>query len=825
MSNPNIHVTQNVGENKGTVIGVQVTYQGEPVTIPSEEEIQLHRAELTQIENYNRWADEFYIHEEGKVLPLFASPYEDDTGRKREDLLQTIRAHDRLLVLGEPGMGKTVAMERIVWETAQADEPVVPIFVPLLYFQGTDLAESIRIALNETRRLAFDNLKSVRAFLRETKCLILFDGLNEVPGKQREQVVGAIANLMREYPEHRYVVTSRSQDELWRKLRSSELIQDAVVVQNISDEQAQGYLEAHLGRQTGQALYNQLDDSLKALARTPLLLKLIKDACQGSDKLPHNRGELFDKFVMNKLLEREQKLELVETPDVKKKALAHLAFALQLNRQLACDREWVEKVLVEKGLGVKTDTLLKEAFLHGLLFQQTLPGKQLLRFVHQSVQEYFVALMLLSEVSIEKNANVIQVASRRLSKHNLSIWAKDTWWLESFVQLAGLVDDVDWLVRKVVNVSPWLAWWCVQEGGSVQESTERMIEVRSIDLLNSNDVMERRESVRTLARMKNPRAIEPLLVALGDEDEEVVRIGNLELIELGDAVRPNVSAGLKSKDKKIRLGCIRYLGTQSDNTYFSNLISELVGQQMLWVPPGGFLMGSDKSKHSGAGENELPQHSLYLPGFWIGRYPVTVAQWRDFVLGWEYDAADRRSYLGADDHPAMIISWSDAMAYCDRLRMRSGLPVTLPSEAEWEKTARGTDGRIYPWGNNFDKNKCNSHESEINGTTQIGQYSPVGDSPYGCADMAGNIWEWTRSRYSHYPYDPDDGREELSYGGSRILRGGSFGNFSSDVSTTVRYGFDYSNREIYAGFRVVISPSFHLSDGRYSTNLNSDLGE
>ena len=146
MTEPQYNVTQHVGEVKegGTVIGVQVIYQGEPATIPSQEAIQLHRADLAKTEAYHRWADEFYIHEEGKVLPLFASPYDDDGGRKREDLLQTIRAHQRLLVLGEPGMGKTVALERMVWETTKADEAdevIVPILVQLLYFQGLDLIE------------------------------------------------------------------------------------------------------------------------------------------------------------------------------------------------------------------------------------------------------------------------------------------------------------------------------------------------------------------------------------------------------------------------------------------------------------------------------------------------------------------------------------------------------------------------------------------------------------------------------------------------------------------------------------------------------------
>jgi formylglycine-generating enzyme required for sulfatase activity len=816
MDNSNISVTQNVDkvESGGTVIGVQVIYQGEPVTIPSQEAIRLHRADLAKIETYHRWADEFYIHEEGKVLPLFASPYEDDGGRKREDLLQTIRAHQRLLVLGEPGMGKTVALERMVWETAKADEGIVPILVQLLYFQGLDLIELIRAALNETGRLTFDNAKSVRAFLRETKCLILFDGLNETPGKQREQVIGAIANFMREYPEHRYVVTSRSQDELWRKLRSAELIQDAVVVQTINDVQAQGYLQAHLGNEKGQALYDRLDASLKSLARTPLLLKLIKDAGGASDQLPRNRGELFDKYVMNKLLEREQKLELKETPEAKKKALAHLAFVLQLNHQLACDREWAEKILAEKGLGAKTDTLLKEALLHGLLIQQTLPDKQLLRFIHQSVQEYFVALTLLSEVKIEKNANLFQGVSRRFSKHNLTEWAKDTWWSESFVQLAGLVSDADWLARKIATgASPWLAWWCVQEGRDVPKNTREMIEARSIKLLHSEDVAERRRAVQTLAQIKNERVLEPLLIAAGDEDKEVAGLGLQALLENDDAVHAVARKVLQSDSKLSWRGALRFLRTQSKYLYWHEIPAkvygdtlEYYGQPAVWIPAGAFLMGSDKSKDSKAITDELPQHSVTLPGYWIGRFPVTVSQWKAFLKDSGYKS-DERGSQDPDNHPARYVNWDDALAYCKWLSEKSGLPVTLPSETEWEKAARGGDGRIYPWGNEFDKNKCNTNESGIKNTTPVGKYSPAGDSPYGCADMVGNVWEWIRSKYKFYPSKVDDGTEGLEGTAPRVMRGGSW-NRSPDyarVSYRNLYNYQFDRKDNF-GFRVVVRP-------------------
>jgi hypothetical protein len=621
MDNRNFHVTQNVGDVKegGTVVGVQVIYQGEPVRIPSPQDIQLHRAELSQIETYHRWADEFYIQEEGKVLPLFASPYDDDTGRKREDLLKSIRLHPRLLVLGEPGMGKTVALERMVWETSQVSEPIVPIFVQMLYFQGTDLIELIRVALNETGRLKFDGVKSVRAFLHENKCSILLDGLNEVPGKQRDMVTGAIASLMREFPDHRYVVTSRSQDELWRKLRSAELINDAVVVQPINDSQAQGYLQAHLGKGKGQALFNRLDDSLKGLAHVPLLLKLIKDAGGGSDQLPRNRGELFDRYVMNKLLEREQKLELVEPPDIKKKALAHLAFALQMEHQLSCDRTWAEKILAENGLGLKTETILKEALLHGLLIQQALPDGQLLRFMHQSVQEYFVALTLLSEVRLERDANILQSMSRRLGNHNLTIWAKDSWWSESFVQLAGLVQDADWLARRIVVANPWLAWWCVQEGRDVPANTKEMIEARSIKLLQSQNVAQRRRAVQTLAQIKNERVLEPLLIAAGDDDQEVAGLGVRALLDNGDAVHPVARKVLLSDNKPAWRGALRFLKTQSHYPYWAEVSAQVyedaLGEPMVFVPASAFLMGGDKSKDPKAYNDELPQYSVTLPGY------------------------------------------------------------------------------------------------------------------------------------------------------------------------------------------------------------------
>jgi formylglycine-generating enzyme required for sulfatase activity len=135
-----------------------------------------------------------------------------------------------------------------------------------------------------------------------------------------------------------------------------------------------------------------------------------------------------------------------------------------------------------------------------------------------------------------------------------------------------------------------------------------------------------------------------------------------------------------------------------------------------------------------------------------------------------------------------------------------GYAFRLPSEAEWEKAARGEFGFEWPWGNEFDPNKCNSSEGGKGGTTPVGLYSSAGDSPYGCADMVGNVWEWTQSLWKNYPYDAKDGREDVKSTDTRVLRGGSFLNDRRSVRCAYRVRGGPNNRVRYRGFRVVVSP-------------------
>jgi formylglycine-generating enzyme required for sulfatase activity len=234
------------------------------------------------------------------------------------------------------------------------------------------------------------------------------------------------------------------------------------------------------------------------------------------------------------------------------------------------------------------------------------------------------------------------------------------------------------------------------------------------------------------------------------------------------------------------------------------------GKEMVFVPAGAFWMGNEE----GAAD-EGPIHQVYLEAFWIDRYEVTNAQYAEFLNATQGDpgrcgghiCADAKvenpdSHLlyeegryvaerGYEDHPVTEVSWYGAKAYCQHYAKR------LPSEAEWEKTARGTDGTTYPWGEEFDPHKLNS-DDRVGDTTPVGSY-PDGASPYGVFDMAGNVWEWVADWYDAYPGSAY--RSPFFGHKYKVVRGGSW-NHPGDDARCARRDIAHPDRRLrVVGFR------------------------
>jgi len=233
------------------------------------------------------------------------------------------------------------------------------------------------------------------------------------------------------------------------------------------------------------------------------------------------------------------------------------------------------------------------------------------------------------------------------------------------------------------------------------------------------------------------------------------------------------------------------------------------------IPAVPFLIGTPERElsalakaYGGTRESyreESPQHTLALPAFAIAQIPVTNALYAPFVAATSsrppstWRAPQPPAALLA--HPVVDLSWADARAFCDWLSAAGNSSYRLPSEAEWEHAARGSDGRTFPWGNEWQPALANTRERGLGSTTPADNHA--GASPYGCIDMAGNVWEWTSSLDTPYPYRPDDGREDAQAPGRRILRGGCYANPHGFARCACRFRLAPPVRNQFLGFRLV----------------------
>ena len=256
---------------------------------------------------------------------------------------------------------------------------------------------------------------------------------------------------------------------------------------------------------------------------------------------------------------------------------------------------------------------------------------------------------------------------------------------------------------------------------------------------------------------------------------------------------------------------------------------------MVYIPPGEFTMGQTAEEkkwlidqigekdYNSYYRNETPLHNVYLDAYWMGKTEVTVKQYMKFVNDakshypqWLEKGSNYNIETGSDDYykkfgsalkgdnyPIVGISWDDAVAYCKWLSDKKKLNFKLPSEAQWERAARGTEGYKYPWGNNEpDKNLANFNRN-VGKTSPVGSYLK-GASPYGLLDMAGNVWEWCSDWYKsdYYKDSPKENPTGAKSGADRVVRGGSWYDVARNLRCADRDGVRPADRDGNIGFRL-----------------------
>jgi formylglycine-generating enzyme required for sulfatase activity/energy-coupling factor transporter ATP-binding protein EcfA2 len=786
---------------------------------------------------------------------------------------------DRLAVVGGAGSGKSTLLAHVACELARmattglpcafalsaakdpqtkpTPQPPIPLLVPLRlrrqYLKECTntvgkaiddpghgrLRGFIPWALARQSDRRFGSVGDlVDRLLRGGAFLLMLDGLDEVvDSRDRANVRQEIEDLVRTYGNTRLIVTARAAGyreravfpDRWTRLDVQPL--DAAQVSflvgrwcrelyPVSEQATRNATELVAAIKDLEKL--RLVRELSPLINSPLMVTMVVSVrFVENQALPRERARLYERCVEVLLRAQHQpddraRDEVAEWGgpwDSQRDWLAHLAH--DMHRQgaagAAVSADEVARVLRPEVEEAELDlsrflTAVRER--GGLLEERG----DLFQFLHLTFQEF--------------------LAARYIAKRREEGWTSldeqliDSWWREALLLIHGFVSIDD---RKTANA--YLAWLM---------TADRRPELRLAGLELAGTAILERERVTVADRQQVADAIAAALfdtlLRLPPEHSHRRAAAGSVLSALGDP--------------------------RSD-------VLDPAKMAFCWVPPGPFWMGSDLSDELGF-PGERVDGSARLAdvpeGYWIGRYPVTQAQFQSFQEHpdygakrfwiWGTEGRDWQDKSGVDTHPVSRVSWHEALAFAawteEQLKAAGRLPIDwrirLPSEVEWEKAARGgiqvpiggdrhrliSSGdmtlvepaavpmaiqpmelakRRYPWGDNPDPDRANYIETRVAGTGAVGCF-PGGASVYGCEDMSGNVWEWTRSLRTYYPYPaPGAGRdklEDLTGGTNRllVLRGGSFGSARGEVRCAYRNWFVPYGQLWDSGLRLVASP-FH----------------
>lgn len=802
-----------------------------------------------------------YVPLEARALPLQHRLHQSMAEPIDVRMDQVLPLGRQLVIIGGPGSGKTTVLRYIASQLATAlispDEapsarqslglaeeeyPPMPLFVPLSRFAGRlqelDLAKKNGALLPAdaytlANFVAYYLVQQQGAFglgedffaklLGEGKqVILLLDGLDEIPDESyRVRVAAGVDALIKGRRELRVIVTCRTAAYKGKSTLTTgfrEIHVKPLEERDITNLIAQIYKEYYRAdpktqeEKTNELLIGidhlekerrrRLGGKIDRLVTSPLMVRMLLIVhLSERRKLPDQRADLFIK-VTNVLLnpdyapDAEQAVaisRLVGGENLHRDLTQHLAFNMHSlgeirDREIEEDR--VRVILGEESLYAPlVDDFITLTRLRGTLLEERFG---MYRFIHHAFQE-FLAARYLCEVkrSTDTIAEFLEGGP-----------ILDVWWREAALLVGGYLTVVQptaaiRFLRRLAGID------LDAEDRNRKLTPETQMSAAEIAALS---VLEWQTDQADLRRDVADR-----LVTLLTDPE----------IKVSNPLR--AAAGLALG----RLGDLR-----KDVNYAIPLTVE--------IPEGEFTMGSERRKeHPGYDEMAYEDEStkdgapfrFELPAYKIGKYPVTVAQYRRFVDAGGYDPRESEKYWKGgglewlkqnnrraplywddpqwtvDNHPVVGVTWYEAVAYCEWLTATEGRKFRLPDEAMWEKAARGIDGRRWPWGNEWDATKLNA-EQTIGRTSAVGIF-PAGKSPYGVFDCTGNVWEWCSGPgYSEeeakYPLSPRTYEEDLNFAaGARALRGGSWYDDAQSTRAAFRYNNYPDRRFLNIGIRVV----------------------
>jgi len=734
---------------------------------------------------------------------------EEAERRTFENAVDEIIDRRRCVLLGDPGGGKTTTVWRLADHLsgrAQSDRDApLPILIRL--GKWTDPDQSLEDFIT-TQTGELGNYLDV--LLVENRAALLLDGLNEIPAGQHKVKYPQVGEFVQNHPDALAVISCRELDYtldlgfdkititpldpirirefavnylgeepgealFWRLAGENAANQHQRFVKNVGEQLDNPETTFWMSKQLPKDVYwginfgDQEDDnrywerwleererpsSLMVLARNPYMMSMLASVYAGEGDLPDNRGELFRSFVET-LLVREGIGERVNGKFVSDEEgeallgnLADLAGEMQIDITDRA-RQQGEDTMVDAVVAVPREIVLKfmterELYLAGSTNILTV-GEQV-RFSHQLLQEYFAArrLQYLMQGTAHKGMPPMPAAK---------IWDPENWWErtnweESVILLAGLYsDDPTPVVEWLMHVQPEVAAQCINRSGAMPPPDQTLLKLREAWIPRLTD----------LERDPDPRARAAVGRALGQ-----LTLSNGEPLDNRKGVSVIVRDSLRLPD-------------------------------IDWIEiPGG------KFKYGAEDQIDNPPGELELPTFHMSRYPVTYAQFQCFADGpdynderWWADMPDEEEAYGLTyrtrelsqqrfhygNHPRENVPWYQAVAFTRWLSDKLNADIRLPTEQQYERAARGTDGREYPWGDGYREGYSNINETRgdagsfyLGQTSSVGTY-PQGASPNGVLDLSGNVFTWCLNKY--------DGPDEMAIddsGAHRALRGGSWFN-------------------------------------------------